>query len=48
MLPDFNRADWIGSYGEPKPRTFADLLIGCQDDRTLRAVRIGMLRESDR
>jgi hypothetical protein len=40
MLPDFNRADAIGSYwGNPATRTFADLLIDCEKDRTLRAVR---------
>jgi len=37
MLPDFDRADAIGSYwGNPKTRTFAELLIDCEEDRTLR------------
>jgi hypothetical protein len=41
-LPDFDRADAIGSYwGNPKTRTFAELLIDCEEDRTLRAVRSG-------
>jgi hypothetical protein len=38
MLPDFDRAERIGSYwGNPKTRTFAELLIDCEEDRTLRA-----------
>jgi hypothetical protein len=39
MLPDFDRADRIGEFwGNPKTRPFAELLIDCEEDWTLRAV----------
>jgi hypothetical protein len=49
MLPDLERADRIGEFwGNPKTRTFAELLIDCEVDRMLRAVLVGMLQEMGR
>ena len=48
-LPDFDRVHRIGSFwGNPKTRSFAELLIDCEEDRTLRAVFVGMLAEMER
>ena len=38
MLPDSERAG----------RAFAKLLIDCEEDRTFRALLVGMLREAER
>ena len=47
MLPDFDRADRIGEFWSyPESRTFAELLIDCEEDRVLRGVPVGMLREA--
>ena len=47
-LPDLERVERIGEFwGYPQSRTFAELLTDCEEDRTLRAVLVGMLRETD-
>jgi hypothetical protein len=49
MLPDLERAERIGEFWSyPQSRVFAERLIDCEEDRTLRAALVGMLRESDR
>ena len=42
-------SDRIGEFwGYPQSRAFAELLIDCEDDRTLRAVVFGLLAEMER
>jgi hypothetical protein len=45
-LPDFDRAEAIGTFwGHPETRTVGELLIDLEEDRILRAVLVGLLRE---
>jgi hypothetical protein len=47
VLPDFDRADAIGEFwGEPGESRLRRALDRCEEDRTLRAVLVGMLREA--
>jgi hypothetical protein len=47
VLPDFERAERIGEFwGYPESRAFAELLIDCEEDRTLRPCSSRMLREA--
>jgi hypothetical protein len=49
QLPNLNRVERIGEFWSyPQSQTFAELLIDGEEDRTLRAVLVGMLREADR
>ena len=42
LLPDFERVDAIKTYwSDPRSRTIGELLIDCEEDRTLRAVALG-------
>jgi hypothetical protein len=50
-LPAFDRTDWIGGvrfWSYPQSRISVELLIDCEEDRTPRAVLVGMLREGGR
>ena len=49
MLPGFERADRIGEFwGNPRTRTFAELLIDLEEDKAAKAVVWGLLRELER
>jgi hypothetical protein len=49
MLPDFERARPDRQLlGESGRGPFAELLIDCEEDRTLRAVLVATLRDVDR
>jgi hypothetical protein len=47
--PRFERADAIGAdWGNLKTGTFGEFLMDCEEDRTLRALLVGMLWETGR
>jgi len=48
MLRDFERADRIGEFWATQRAGPTPLLIDCEENRTLRGVPVGMLREADR
>ena len=47
ILEGCGRPSVSTSSGATQSRTFAELLIHCEEDRVLRAVLVGMLREAD-
>jgi hypothetical protein len=49
MLPDFDRADAIGTFwGHPETRTFGELLIDLEEGKAARAIVFGLLAEMER
>jgi hypothetical protein len=48
-LPDYDRVGRIGEfYQDERTRSFAELLIDAEEDPSLRAVLVGLLREAER
>ena len=45
---DYSGSRSIGRLTNDQSRTFAELLIDCEEDRALWAVLVGMLREASR
>jgi hypothetical protein len=49
MVPTSSAPERIGEFWSYPPEPpLAELLIDCEEDRTLRTVLVGMLREADR
>jgi hypothetical protein len=47
MLLDYERAGEIGAYWRSGTKTFAELLIDCEESPHMRGVVMGVLREDD-
>jgi hypothetical protein len=46
MLPDFERANAIGDlWASPKTRSLTELRIDAKEDKLVRALLVGMLKE---
>jgi hypothetical protein len=48
MMQFRDEADSSDASEAPRPSIFAQLLIDSEEDRTLRAVLVGVLRETER